>query len=75
MTDHRVMTAEATTAEAQSRRTEQLIGDGAGIDAETFAGLGLAERQRLFTVNATKYRELQAELDRATDLARRAGGR
>lgn len=75
MSDNRVMTAEARSAEARTQRTAELIGDGANLDAATFAGLGLGERMHLFKTNPDRYRELQTELARATDLARLGGGR
>lgn len=75
MTDQRVLSAEAATLEAMARRTADVVGDGSTLDAATFAGLGVAERVHLFATNPQRYRELQAELDRATDLARMAGGR
>lgn len=73
MTD-RVMSANAQTAEAHAARTAELIADP-NLDAATFATFGVAERSALFKADPEKYRTLQTELDRATDLARLGGGR
>ena len=70
-----VRTAEAQAAEAFKKRTEELVGDGTTLDAATFAAFGVDQRMRLFRINPERYRELQAELDKATDLRVLGGGR
>lgn len=76
--DNRVMSNGARGRETHAQRTAELVGDGTSLDADTFASFGLAERTHLFKTNPDRYRELQAEVDRRTDLgnlARNGGGR
>lgn len=70
-----IRSTQAQAAEDRKARTAELVGDGSSLDAATFAGLGLAERMHIFKANPDRYRELQTELDKATDLSRLGGGR
>lgn len=77
MTEHRVMTASAASAEQQAARTAELVGDGTAVTLEDFTGMGAGERQQLYNVNPDRYRALVAEQDKADRAARirRNGGR
>lgn len=65
----------AQAAEGFKARTAERIADPDNLDATTFARFGVAERSALFKSNPTRYAELQAELDKAADVARMGGGR
>jgi hypothetical protein len=71
-----IKSTKAQAADVHAERTAELVGDGSQLTADTFATLGLAERAHLFNTNPDRYRELQAEVDRAVamDLAARNGG-
>lgn len=71
----RVMSTQAAAAEQHAARTAERVGDGSTLDAATFATFGVAERQHLYATNPTRYAELQAELDKATDLRHLGGAR
>lgn len=71
----RVMSTEAQAAEQHAARTADRIGDPDKLDPATFASFGVAERMHLFKTNPDRYRELQGELDKATDLTNLGGGR